>query len=97
MLYALIRSVFQASCCRDCWSGWCAGGRPRAERAPLVVALDGSGQYRSIQEAVDAAKKGDTILIRPGAYPEDVTIHSKENVRLIRGRHGPSRSQGVNG
>ncbi|HMZ56871.1 MAG TPA: pectinesterase family protein, partial [Nitrospira sp.] len=54
-----------------------------AERAPLVVALDGSGQYRSIQEAVDAAKKGDTILIRPGAYPEDVTIHSKENVRLI--------------
>ncbi|MCE7978264.1 MAG: hypothetical protein DYH03_14235 [Nitrospira sp. NTP1] len=53
------------------------------ERQPLVVALDGSGQYRSIQEAVDAAKKGDTILIRPGAYPEDVTIHSKENVRLI--------------
>lgn len=29
-----------------------------AEREPLVVALDGSGQYRSIQEAVDAAKKG---------------------------------------
>ncbi len=54
-----------------------------AEREPLVVALDGSGQYRTIQEAVDAAKKGDTILIRPGAYPEDVTIHSKENVRLI--------------
>ena len=27
------------------------------ERQPLVVALDGSGQYRSIQEAVDAAKK----------------------------------------
>lgn len=53
------------------------------ERQPLVVALDGSGQYRSIQEAVDAAKKGDTILIRPGAYAEDVTIHSKENVRLI--------------
>ena len=54
-----------------------------AERQPLVVAVDGSGQYRSIQEAVDAAKKGDTILIRPGDYAEDVTIHSKENVRLI--------------
>lgn len=49
----------------------------------LVVALDGSGQYRSIQEAVDAAKKGDTILIRPGAYAEDVTIHSKEKIRLV--------------
>ena len=53
------------------------------ERQPLVVALDGSGQFLSIQEAVDAAKKGDTVLIRPGAYAEDVTIHSKENVRLI--------------
>ena len=38
-----------------------------AERQPLVVALDDSGQYHSIQEAVDAAKNGDTILIRPGA------------------------------
>ena len=53
------------------------------ERQALVVALDGSGQFLSIQEAVDAAKKGDTVLIRPGAYAEDVTIHSKENVRLI--------------
>jgi parallel beta-helix repeat protein len=49
----------------------------------LVVARDGSGQYRSIQEAVDAARKGDTILIKPGAYPEDVTIHSKEKIRLV--------------
>ena len=58
-----------------------------AERQPLVVALDGSGQYRSIQEAVDAAKKGDTILIRPGAYAEDVTIHSLEcRVASLAGR-----------
>ena len=51
----------------------------RVEPQQIVVALDGStGQYRSIQEAVDAAKKGDTIFIKPGAYAEDVTIHSKE-------------------
>ena len=55
----------------------------RVELQPIVVALDGSGQYRSIQEAVDAAKKGDTIFIKPGAYAEDVTIHSKEKIRLI--------------
>lgn len=55
----------------------------RSEPQQIVVALDGSGQYRSIQEAVDAAKKGDTILIKPGAYAEDVTIHSKEKIRLI--------------
>ncbi len=49
----------------------------------MVVALDGSGQYRSIQEAIDAARKGDTILVQAGAYREDVTIHSKEHLKLI--------------
>ena len=84
MLYALIRSVFLGLAVVTAGvAGAQAEDPATAERAPLVVALDGSGQYRSIQEAVDAAKKGDTILIRPGAYPEDVTIHSKENVRLI--------------
>ena len=55
----------------------------RVEPQQIVVALDGSGQYRSIQEAVDASKKGDTIFIKPGAYAEDVTIHSKDKIRLI--------------
>lgn len=49
----------------------------------LVVALDGSGQFRSIQEAVDEARKGDTITVKAGAYPEDVTIHSKQRLKLV--------------
>ncbi|MEK7268199.1 MAG: pectinesterase family protein, partial [Nitrospirota bacterium] len=49
----------------------------------LVVALDGSGQYISIQAAIDAAGKGDTIRIKAGAYPEDVTIHSKERLNIV--------------
>ncbi|HEV8539788.1 MAG TPA: pectinesterase family protein [Nitrospiraceae bacterium] len=49
----------------------------------LVVALDGTGQFRSIQEAIDEARRGDTISIKAGAYPEDVTIHSKQRLRLI--------------
>jgi nitrous oxidase accessory protein NosD len=49
----------------------------------MVVALDGSGQFRSIQEAIDQAGPGDTIRVKAGEYQEDVTIHSKEQVRLV--------------
>jgi len=56
-----------------------------AETAPrtITVALDGSGDFTSIQEAVDSAHKGDTVFLKPGAYPQDVTIHSKEQVKLV--------------
>ncbi len=49
----------------------------------LIVALDGSGQYVSIQEAIDAARKGDVVHIKAGAYPEDVTVHSKERLKIV--------------
>lgn len=49
----------------------------------VVVALDGTGDYISVQEAVDAAGKGDTILIKAGAYKEDVTVHSKDGLKLV--------------
>jgi hypothetical protein len=61
------------------------GELPQEKRGPrtIVVALDGSGEFRSIQAALDVAGKGDTIQIKAGAYPEDVTIHSKEDLKLI--------------
>ncbi len=49
----------------------------------LVVAKDGSGDFRSIQEAVEAAQSGDTVFITQGEYREDVTIHSKERLRIV--------------
>ncbi len=49
----------------------------------IVVAVDGSGDFRSIQEALETAKKGDTIRIKAGTYREDITIHSKDHVKLI--------------
>ena len=49
----------------------------------LVVALDGTGDFVSLQEAVDAAKKGDTVFVKAGQYPQDVTIHSKEKMKLV--------------
>ena len=64
-------------------------GRAWADEGPLlgprtiIVALDGSGDFTSIQDAVDAAKKGDTVFLKAGQYPQDVTIHSKEKVKLV--------------
>ena len=49
----------------------------------ITVALDGSGDFSSIQEAVDSAGKGDTVLIKAGVYPQDLTIHSKERIKIV--------------
>jgi len=54
-----------------------------AKPRTIVVALDGTGDFTSIQDAVDVAKKGDTVFLRPGAYPQDLTIHSKEKIKLV--------------
>ncbi|MFO0706563.1 MAG: pectinesterase family protein [Nitrospira sp.] len=61
------------------WADAPAGNGPRT----ITVALDGSGDFTSIQEAVDSAKKGDTVFLKPGQYAQDLTIHSKENIKLI--------------
>jgi parallel beta-helix repeat protein len=66
-------------------AGWADGGTTGSPREPreVIVALDGSGQFSSIQEAIDQAGSGDTILIRDGKYQEDVTIHSKDRLKLV--------------
>src|SRR4029079_18594083 len=61
----------------------CADEGPRLGPRTLVVALDGTGDYVSLQEAVDAAKKGDTVFVKAGRYPQDVTIHSKEKIKFV--------------
>lgn len=47
------------------------------------VTLDGSGHFTSIQEAIDQAQDGDTVIITAGRYAEDVTVHSKEGLKII--------------
>jgi len=47
------------------------------------VTLDGSGHFTSIQEAIDQAQDGDTVFIKAGRYAEDVTVHSKEGLKVI--------------
>jgi len=56
---------------------------PLFPHARWVVALDGSGHFQSIQEAIDHAQTGDTVWIKRGSYHEDVTVHSKEQIQVI--------------
>ncbi len=52
------------------------------KRKPLVVAQDGSGQFRKIQEAVDASRPGDQILIKAGDYYESVVVQDKTDLSM---------------
>lgn len=62
-----------------------------ASAASLTV---GPGEmYTTIQEAVDAADPGDTIIVMPGEYTEDVVI-TKENITL---RSSPVQGAALNG
>ncbi len=49
---------------------------PRAFRA-LTVAVDGSGEFASIQSAVDAAGAGDTVRVAAGVYHESVAMEAR--------------------
>lgn len=52
------------------------------ERSIYEVNPDGTGDFVSIQEGVDSVKSGDTLLIYPGIYEENVIVENK-TVNLI--------------
>src|SRR5882724_11843941 len=59
-----------------------------AAQADFVVASDGTGQFRTVQEAVDAAPSNSkarfTIRIKPGVYRERITVpHSKPFLSFV--------------
>ncbi len=49
----------------------------QAEAAIITVNNNGSGNYTSIQEAVNSAQDGDTILVSPGVYRENIKINKE--------------------
>lgn len=63
-------------------------GQARAS-GPLVVAADGSGQFRTVQAAIDAApsQAGKPVIIqlRPGTYREKVTVPALKTHLVLRG------------
>jgi len=70
--------------------GMCAMGHAQVAASPYqaVVAADGSGNYKTIQEAVNAAPDGQTepwlIFVKNGSYEEQVIIpKNKPYIHLI--------------
>lgn len=43
-----------------------------------IIAQDGTGDFITIQEGVDNALDGDTLIIYPGTYTEEVQVMNKE-------------------
>ncbi|MFH8384674.1 pectinesterase family protein [Kitasatospora sp. NPDC018058] len=59
-----------------------------AKARTLTVAADGSGRYRTVQAAVDAARPGDRIRIAKGTYHEVVRVPAGKNGLTVTGATG---------
>ena len=80
----------------NAWRFTVADSAP-ANPANLRVALDGTGQFCSIQGAIDAApNSGATIDIQPGAYYGLIYFKGKNGLRLIGADRDTTRILGVN-
>jgi len=68
--------------------------RAQLPTGPLVVAADGSGQFRTVQAAIDAApsqaSKPVIIQLRPGTYHEKVTVPAQKTHLVLRGADAAS-------
>ena len=51
-----------------------------------IISQDGSGDFLTIQEGVNAAVDGDILIIYPGIYNENVEIRNKELTVMGRSR-----------
>jgi hypothetical protein len=58
-----------------------AGAQLLGRGETYVVTADGSGDFTTITEALAAAVDGDTVLVRPGTYQEDLVIRHDITVR----------------
>lgn len=62
---------------------------PDAPGAAVVVDVNGSGDYTSVLDAMQAEPEGTVIFIKPGVYNQDMTACLKKRVILI----GADRNQ----
>ena len=87
MLFRVITAVFLALL-----AGGAATARAEAPKADAVVATDGSGDYKSLQDAISAApmRTGATdpawvIFVKAGTYRERVYVQRERGNILVRG------------
>jgi len=79
----------------DAWRFQISGAAP-TDREHLSVALDGTGQFCSLQGALDAATSGTTIHLAQGAYWGVSYVQSKNRLRLVGADRDTTRILGVN-
>ncbi|HEX8076653.1 MAG TPA: pectinesterase family protein, partial [Chthoniobacterales bacterium] len=69
--------------------GWLCAFALRAEPAAIVVAADGSGQFSTVQSAIDSIPDPNAeprlILVKPGIYKEQVVIGEGKSFITLRG------------
>ena len=54
------------------------GAFPSTFGQPLALVINIPGEFESIQAGVDAARDGDTILVQPGTFVENIIIDGKD-------------------
>lgn len=67
-------------------------GKVPPEDNNLYVAADGTGDFYSIQRALDVAKEGQVVMVSPGEYREVITV-DKKNIAIRS--HNPDASKTV--
>ncbi|MCO8272815.1 pectinesterase family protein [Actinoplanes sp. TRM 88003] len=89
-------AIIQETCTANSNKQWAF--TPVGATGPATVAKDGTGQYSTVQAAVDAVPAGNTtrrvITIKPGTYREIVTVPSNKPYVTLQGL-GAAASQTV--
>ena len=59
------------------------GGIKGLSKENVITVAKKGGDYETVQEAVNAATEGTTILVYPGTYEEQVNITSKDYISIV--------------